>query len=190
MEEKNMLVNIETERLLLRNYKREDALSMFENYCSDVEVTKYVTWYPHPHVEYTQEYLDKKVLPQNENPNCMDLAITLKSHSNNVIGNIAAWQIKENVVELGYVISRDYQGKGYMSEAVRAIVQYIFTQTPILEIIAFYELENPASGVVLQKCGFIYQKNIWDKRKFDSANDDTVLCSLYSIHKQNWLNNQ
>ena len=48
---------IETQRLILRRFRIEDADDMFNNWASDPEVTRFLTWPPHPEVEVTRRLL-------------------------------------------------------------------------------------------------------------------------------------
>ena len=49
---------LETERLVLRELKEEDAESIFNNWAKDKEVTKYLTWEPHQSIETTKKILN------------------------------------------------------------------------------------------------------------------------------------
>ena len=73
-----------------------------------------------------------------------------------------------------------------MSEALAAVVEYLFTCTPVHSIAAWYEWANPASGAVLKKQGFVYEKEIFDKRKVDSPPQDTVPCAYCRLTKACW----
>ena len=75
---------------------------------------------------------------------------------------------------------------GRMSEALAAVVEYLFTCTPVHSIAAWYEWANPASGAVLKKQGFVYEKEIFDKRKVDSPPQDTVPCAYCRLTKACW----
>ena len=74
-----------------------------------------------------------------------------------------------------------------MREAVQAVLTYLFTHPSFQEVIAYDELDNAASGAVMRKCGLTYQKNILDRRKIDSPEDDVVVCALYSMQKNDWM---
>ena len=57
--------------------------------------------------------------------------------------------------EIGYGISEEYQGRGYATEAVNAIVEWVLQQHRVLSVVAEAEADNLASIRVLQKCGFL-----------------------------------
>ena len=83
---------IETERLILRQFTVEDSQAMFENWASDDEVTKYLTWPTH-----TSEEISKSILrdwvDSYKMPDTYNWAITLKSLNNQPIGNIAVVEV-------------------------------------------------------------------------------------------------
>jgi ribosomal-protein-alanine N-acetyltransferase len=63
-------------------------------------------------------------------------------------------------IEIGYVLSREYWGKGFATEVCRAITQYSFENTKTNEVVAITDLENAGSQNVLQKVGFKRLSNL------------------------------
>ena len=63
--------------------------------------------------------------------------------------------VKDNVVEIGYGILSDQEGKGYTTEAVQAMTQWAFGNANVVFIEAETEPENRASRRILEKCGFV-----------------------------------
>ena len=57
--------------------------------------------------------------------------------------------------EIGYGISEEYQGQGYATDAVNAVVEWVLQQHKVGSVEAEAEAGNPASIRVLQKCGFL-----------------------------------
>lgn len=156
-----MRARIETKRLILRNFCIEDANSMFETYCHDEVVTKYITWYPHQDVEYTKSFLSENVIPKIEQPDNLSLAITFKDDESFVIGDISIVSFDEDNVEIGYVIGRDYWNQGIASETVNAFCDYIYSHFDIKTIIACIDNENTASRKVLENVALlIHIKNM------------------------------
>lgn len=179
-----MKARIETKRLILRNIYENDAYSMFETYCHDEMVTKYITWYPHKTVDFTKQRLKEKILPQIDNPHFLVLAITMKNNESYVIGEISMTSLGHNRVEIGYVIGRDYWQQGIVSEAAQAFCEYIFNHFDIETIYACIDNENIASKRVLEKNGFTYSHQQYERKKFDSTDNDVVLCSYYILKRQ------
>ena len=177
---------LETKRLVLRNFRLSDAESMFESYCHNENITRYLTWYPHVDVQATRDFITQFQLPGIEKDNALDLAITLKGEDQ-VIGSIGTVNdfYQDAYGEIGYVIGEKYWNQGYMSEAFEAVIEFLFTQTPITKLRSIHHLENIASGRVMQKCGLKYTGEVIVKKKIDK--DDLVKCACYVLEKEDWL---
>jgi len=149
-------VTLETERLLLRRFVADDAQEMFENYASDDEVTRYLTWQPYKSVDETRDWILGLIDSYEGDENYL-WAIVLKD-SDTLIGSIG---IKITAThfrgEIGYVIGRKYWNKGFMTEALNAILEFGFKELGITRIQACHHTENIASGKVMQKAGMQYE---------------------------------
>lgn len=145
-----MKLELETIRLMLRPFQKEDAETMFEGWASDPEVTKFLTWNPHENVEVTRQLLafwEKEY----EKPERLNFAIVLKENKR-LIGGIDVVGYPEGIPEIGYCLSRTYWNHGYMSEACRALLDYLFAQG-YPEVAINAAEENIGSNRVIQKCG-------------------------------------
>lgn len=181
-----MKVVIETERLIMRNFKLSDATSMFDSYCHSETITRYLTWYPHVDVQATRDFITQVQLPRIESDRDLDLAITLKNEDQ-VIGSIGLvndYQ-RDGYAEIGYVIGENYWNQGYMSEALKGLMTFLFEQTPVTKVKAIHHLDNIASGKVMQKCGMKYIGEVMVKKKIDK--EDMVKCACYCLEKEDWL---
>lgn len=148
-----MKTTLETNRLILRPFEYTDAGAMFNNWASDDEVTKYLTWPTHKSVEDTKYILDLWI-KQYEKPERINFAITLKE-TNELIGGIDVVGYIDKTPVIGYNLSRKYWNNGYMSEACKAVVNYLFSLGyDTIRIDA--AKENLASNKVIQKCGGIF----------------------------------
>ena len=150
-------VKLETARLILRQTSISDAAQMFENWASDPEVTKYLTWQPHIDIEVTKGILiswDK----ENKRLDYYHWGMVLKE-TQEIIGTVGSLGIdeKNHCTELGYCMSRAYWGNGYMTEAVKAIIEYLFKTVGLNRIMARHDPENIGSGRVMQKCGMVFE---------------------------------
>jgi RimJ/RimL family protein N-acetyltransferase len=73
------------------------------------------------------------------------------------IGELCFKGLNSNgIVEIGYGILKKYQGKGYATEAVKAISNWAFQKSKIFSIEAETDDKNIASKKVLEKCGFVF----------------------------------
>ena len=147
---------LETEHLLLRRMKIEDANDMFE-YASQAEVTKYLTWNPHPDRGYTKEYL-AFVQKQYEDGEFYDWAIVDKNEMK-MIGTcgFTSFDDENNAGEIGYVLNPDYWGRGLMAEAVREVLKFGFVKLDLNRIEAKYMDGNNRSRAVMDKVGMSYE---------------------------------
>lgn len=151
-------LSIETERLLLRRFCIKDAPAMYQNWACDPDNLKYLTWANHQNCQQTEQTILNWV-SQYENPDYYKWAITLKTKSDEVIGDISVTQIDPTIesVTMGYVLSKNYWGNGYMSEALKAVIRYLFEQVEVRRILARHAVDNIASGRVMQKAGILYE---------------------------------
>lgn len=145
-------VRIETERLVLRPFRETDAQSMFDNWASDPEVTRFLTWPTHQSVETTRQVIR---LWTNLPSDSYNWCIALKD-TDEPIGSIAVVSADGDTLEIGYCISRKHWGKGVTPEAARAVVRHLFDNVGARRVIAKHDVNNPNSGRVMQKIGMVY----------------------------------
>ena len=158
---------IETERLILRPFKQSD-LHDFNEYASVPGVGEMAGWKHHETIEKTQEILDMFIKEDKT------FAIVFKDN-NKVIGSLGVekYGLEDKLSEfnsyygreIGYVLSKDYWGKGIMSEAVGAVINYLFNDLNLDFLTCGYYDFNNQSKRVQEKCGFKpYRKLVMDTR--------------------------
>src|SRR5690349_21510114 len=135
---------METERLLLRRFNFDDWQDLFE-YLSQEKVVKY-----EPYGVFTEEASKQEAVKRSENDAFW--AVSLKD-SKKMIGNIYLSKQEFDTWELGYVFNANYQGKGYATEAARALVDYVFKQKNAHRIIAMCNPLNESSWKLLERLG-------------------------------------
>ena len=152
---------LQTNRLILRRFVESDAEAMFQNWASSAENLTYVTWNPHPDVEVTRNSI-RNWVASYANPNYYKWAIYLKENPEQVIGDISIVAIDENdsSCEIGYVLGKNYWSRSLMTEALKAILDFCFTQAGFQKVKARYTSLNPASGHVMDKTGMSYLKTV------------------------------
>ena len=152
---------LQTERLILRRFVESDAEAMFQNWASSPENLTYVTWDPHPDVEVTRNSI-RNWVASYVNPNYYKWAICLKENPEQVIGDISIVEMneKDSSCEIGYILGKNYWGRGMMTEALKAVLDFCFTQAGFQKGRARYASLNPASGRVMEKAGMSYLKTI------------------------------
>ena len=144
---------LETHRLILRRFRIEDAEDMFNNWASDPEVTKFLTWPTHQNIDVTRWVLNDWI-PRYEDGGYFNWAIEWKE-TGRVIGGIAVVRLEEAIgeAEIGYNLGRAFWGKGIMPEALRAVMDYLFDTAGVNRICAGHDVNNPKSGRVMEKAG-------------------------------------
>ncbi len=168
---------IETERLILRKLKESDLDPIF-NWASDEEVTKYVTFPTHKAKEDTKEILDLW-LSEYKKEKTIRFAIENKETSE-VMGMIDVPRfISEVCPEIGYISAKKYWGKGYMTEACKAMVNYLF-ELGYKKIVIRAMVENIGSNRVIEKAGFSFIKK--EEVHLDKL-DKNVTLNFYEINR-------
>lgn len=149
---------IETDRLILRRFTTEDAQAMYENWASDPEVTRFLTWSPHANVEITRSTLEDWT-PRYAQMDYYQWAIVPRASANAPIGSIAVVAHHDMVksAEIGYCIGRAWWHRGIMSEALAAVIDFLFDEVGMNRIAALHDVNNPNSGKVMKKCGMRYE---------------------------------
>lgn len=138
-----------TGRLALARLRRSDAAEVFAAYAQDPEVTRYLTWRPNRCVEETQAHAERCERDWDAGHE-FTWAIRLREGA--LIGALAL-RPAGTQASVGYVLARPHWGHGYMTEAVRAVVNWAFTRPDVHRVWAVCDVDNPASARVMAKAG-------------------------------------
>ncbi|MBR4471100.1 MAG: GNAT family N-acetyltransferase [Erysipelotrichaceae bacterium] len=169
---------IETERLILRRFTPEDAKDMYENWASDPLVTKYLTWPVHESVEVSKMVIGSWIASYHDG-GYFNWAIESKDDGK-VIGNISVVKLKEEALaaDIGYALSRSYWGQGIMTEALKAVMDFLFDEVGLNRVAACHDPNNPASGRVMEKAGMKYEGILREAGKNNTGICDEVWHSM------------
>lgn len=172
---------LETDRLILRRYISEDAISMYKNWANDEDVTKYLMWQPHLSPEVSRSVTDEWVR-QYANEDFYHWAIVLKDTGNEPIGDIAVVNMNEKVsmAHIGYCLGKKWWHQGIMSEALKAVTDFLFDVADFNRIESRHDPNNPNSGKVMQKCGMKYEGTL---RSSDWNNQGICDACYYALLK-------
>lgn len=175
---------IETNRLILRKITTNDASDMFNNWTSDVEVARYLTWDVHKTIEDTKEIISIWEQELEEN-GCYRWCIELKD-INEVIGTIDVIKLNINIESalIGYCMSRKYWNQGIMTEALIEVEKFLFERVGLNRIEAYFDIRNPASGKVMEKAGMSFEGTKRQGAKDNKGNYCDI--SMYAILKSDW----
>jgi ribosomal-protein-alanine N-acetyltransferase len=145
---------------------------------SNPEIMKYI---PRPLLKTKEEALEHIAMMEDKIVNNIGInwGITVKG-SDKIIGIIGHYRIQpeNHRAEIGYMSLPEYNGKGYITEAIKAVVEYGFEQMNLHSIEAVIDPGNTASEKVLQKNGFVKEAHILENELWDGKFWDTVIYSL------------
>lgn len=148
---------IETDRLVLKRLKYEDAEEIFYAYASKPEATRFVSWPTHQQVSDTNKYLSYAV-PAWKAQLEFNFTIRLQT-SNRLIGSIGCVN-DEGKVQFGYILSPSMWNNGYATEACRGFLGQVSQLAFVYRIWTFVDAENLSSLAVLKKCGLIEEAKL------------------------------
>ena len=173
--------SIETARLILRPFTPEDAPAMYRNWASDPEVTKYLTWPAHSSPDISRWVVNDWVSHYSEDA-YYQWAIVPKE-LDEPIGSIAAVHINDDTrwAEIGYCIGKHWWRRGFMTEALGAVISFFFEEVGMQRIQATHDPRNPNSGAVMRKCGMTYEGTL---RRFARNNQGICDSAIYAIVRE------
>ena len=177
-------VTLETTRLILRRFTLNDSQRAFDCWMSREKVTRYMTWQPYPNIDDVKSYL-QYVVDSYIEPTTYYWAIEERNNKH-IIGSISVIWINEEVesAEIGYCLSDDFWGRGYMPEALSAVIRYLFEQVGMNRIQASHDVNNPNSGRVMEKCGMRYEGTMRQAGRNNQGICDSV---MRAILKEDYL---
>ena len=142
---------LETERLILRAPRLGDA-KIVAALANDRRIAENTARIPHP---YRRTDADDFILSANRGSETTFVVAQRNGQgSPQVIGACGFTQIDRHPPEIGYWLGVKFWGKGYATEAVRAVIDHVFTDLDCEAIQSAARVTNPASRRVLEKCGF------------------------------------
>ena len=160
-------VTLHTERLILRPWEQKDLEDFFE-YASVDGVGQMAGWLPHENRETSQKILNDFIEEKK---------VFALEYNGKVIGSLGIEEYDEKNLpelsdkkgrEIGYVLSKDYWGKGLMPEAVKRVIEYLFDEVGLDFVTCGYFLRNNQSARVQEKCGFHFVKEIMHKTRYNT----------------------
>ena len=178
---------LETKRLVLRELTDEDIPVVFAHFSSE-EVARYQDAHPTKNTEEAKEIIDwgRNLLERRMGV----LWGVFRREDGFFLGQVnCVFRIDDNFTmnvhrtEIGFDLTPQYWGKGYMSEAIDGVIPYIFTHTPIDRIEAVIHPENVRSHSVVQRAGFrkeglLRHYVLWEGEHWDMV--------LFSLLKRDW----
>lgn len=170
---------METTRLAFRSVRESDAPAMFDGWLQDARVAKYCRWHPHTSIDMTRSFL--KDYTDTTDPRYPYRNAIILKETETLIGVIDVVELSPDghTAEIGYLLSYPYWDKGYMSEALEAMIAHLFA-CGFKKVTARHHIDNHASGKVMEKCGMTYVGTEMTQGKFGS--NEMVQVKCYEIN--------
>jgi len=159
MEQYMITPKLETARLLLREIYPDDVEAVFQCWMQDEDVSRYMCWKASSDMNEAKKFVEFE-LGNLENDAWNRWIIVLKETSEIIGTCLIFFNNDENNWDISYNLGKRFWGKGYTSEAMSRVMQYAVETMKIEECIAVHAVENPASGRIIQKLGFRYEKEV------------------------------
>ncbi|GIN57922.1 GNAT family N-acetyltransferase [Lederbergia ruris] len=178
-----------TDRLNLRIFEKSDAETV-QALCNNFNIYKSTLYLPYPY-----SLNDALVWIENHQKNfdedrSYEFAITDRI-SGNLYGAISlSNNQKFNNGEIAYWIGEEYWGKGYGTEAAKAIIDFAFKEKELHKVFARYFKSNPASGRIMQKVGMVQEGLLKDQVVKDGKYEDLIYFGIinpYDIRETNTM---
>ena len=179
VEEQGGTVQLQTDRLILRRHKEEDAEVLFRNFGMDPKMFEYSGWNPYA----TREMAEATVRQFMENYADERFYGWAVEHEGRLIGTVGAYDYdpETDSIEIGCSIERESWGKGFAGEAVSAVLNYLTQQEGIRVVKAWCAADNIGSMKVMEKAG-MKRTSVEsgaleiDGHKFDKLNYEFCFC--------------
>lgn len=177
---------ITTPRLVLRWISEDDIESLYEIF-SNPRVMRYWSTVPLANREAAAE-LQREIAEGNESETMFKWGIALRD-SNTLIGTTTLFNLNldNGRAELGYAMAEAYWGKGYMNEALTALVSQVFEVMKLRRLEADVDPRNAASIRTLERLGFQREGFLRERWHVNGEIQDAI---FYGLLRREWLDQQ
>jgi len=170
----------ETSRLLARPPAVADAPVVFDEYASDPHVSRYMTWRPHENAADTPKFLARGERFWTDG-SAYPWSLWRKEDAA-FVGMIEI-RVTASAVNLGYALARRWWRQGFMTEALRPVVQWALAQPSVYRVWATCDIDNLASARVLERVGMTREGVLRRWLVHPNLSDAPRDCLCYSIVK-------
>lgn len=169
---------IETERLLLKRFRPEDAEEVFYTYASKPDATRFMAWPTHQTIQDTRNFLSFAVNAWRQG---IDYSFGIRLKSNNRLIGASGIMNDEGKIQFGYILGPVHWGNGYATEATRAVLAMVRNLPEVYRINTFADVDNAASIHVLKKCGLEEEALLQKWFRFPNQENQPKDCVLFKL---------
>ena len=137
---------------MLRAPRIDDAEALFAEVASDPEVTRYLSWTPHPDVDETRRVITELFNVGDDRTWLIELRET-----GEIVGLCGLRRRESHSVELGYCLARRWWGHGLMPEAVGLLLEHLQRDPGLYRVSATCHVDNTRSARVLERSGLSFE---------------------------------
>jgi ribosomal-protein-alanine N-acetyltransferase len=183
-------MNLETERLLIREPQPDDWRGAM-SFLADAAVMRRIHMGPDPYTdEQARQWIADLIFHNSQRPRFSHNSLIVERESEQIVGWIGFGKPSTPDIadlDFGYALAQSGWGKGYMTEALRAIFSFIFGELDANSVYAICEVDNPGSSRVMEKAGMRRVLRYLDP---DDLPDKQTEMYRYLITKADWLAQQ
>ncbi len=154
------MFKIETERLLLRDIVATD-LEKFHAMCTNEKITKYLDYIKTNSLQETKKWIIEKMTWNSQKPRQSYNLTVVEKNTKNFVGWIGIGETDNKDIgdlDFGIALAEKLQGKGYGTEAVKALIDYCFLNLNVLKIVGDCDENNIPSKTMMEKVGMNFEK--------------------------------
>lgn len=178
-----MFDTLHTGRLLIRQFQESDAVALAERR-SHPDVARYQNWeYPFP-VEKARGMVSELLAMDGPENDEWWMALVCDADTGVTLGDLAvhlSWGGRS--AEVGYNFSPEHWGRGYASESLGRLIEFLFDDVGVTRVFGGLHPDNKASAMVLERNGFLFEghtrSSYWDG---DECSDDWI----YGLLRGDW----
>jgi RimJ/RimL family protein N-acetyltransferase len=179
-------MNLETTRLLIHDPVASDWRGVLK-FLTDPEVMRWIHLGPKPFNEaQTKQWIADLIYHNSHQPRFSHNSLIVERETGQIIGWIGIGVPSHDGIgdlDFGYAMARDYWGKGYMTEALKALLAFAFTELGASSVFGECEVANIGSFCVMEKAGMRLDKRYTDL-------EDSSEMFRYTLTKEQWLMQQ
>jgi RimJ/RimL family protein N-acetyltransferase len=167
---------LRTERLILRVPADDDAKAL-KSQINDIRIAENTARIPHPYtLKDARSFIDH--VAKGGEP-----AYLITLVDGRIVGGCGIGTLRNDEPEIGYWIGVKHWGKGYATEAARALIDHAFTELGYSELMAGARVSNPASRRVIEKCGFQWTGVVLQRVR---AIQSSAPCDRFRLDRRLW----